>query len=558
MNIPIQEPAGRPVGAAPLFRHMADTIDLVAIVNRMVPWDRRQCRVSPGERILLLVLDLLSGKSPLYRVTERLAATDVAVLIGAGRHAEEFTDDSLGRALDKLSRADPAKVFSTLAANAYLREGITLTSGHFDTTSRTLYGDFAHTESADPRPAYGHSKDHRPDLKQVVLTLFVNGQGVPLFGGVASGNQSDKTLNAEMIEHLLAAFGPDQLHDLIYVADSALVTGPNLARLTDQQIPFISRCPDTFGMATQAKSAAWAAGQWEALGTVSDRNAAALYWASEHTGTYQGHTYRLVVYRSSTLDRRRVQALDREITKDQRALEKSVRHLESQYFACEADAQQAWERWRGEVPAPWHAPTSTVAAQTVQTRPGRPRKNPKPDDVRTTWRVTVAIGPVDARRRQAELERRSTFVLISTVPQARLSAQQLLVEYKGQVHVERHFHFLKDPLFVDALFVKKVERIQALGYVILIACLLYSLVERRLRQAQVPIPSPSRRVLTRPTGHEVVRHLQSLQVVRLDSGDRAIALPQIFHATLEAILDGLRIPATVFTEPPLRDPPDRE
>ena len=71
--------------------------------------------------------------------------------------------------------------------------------------------------------------------------------------------------------------------------------------------------------------------------------------------------------------------------------------------------------------------------------------------------------------------------LIATVPVA------LLAEYKGQVHVERHFHFLKDPLFVDALYVQKPERIEALGYVLLLLCLLYSLAERRLPHS-VPIP----------------------------------------------------------------------
>ncbi len=65
---------------------------------------------------------------------------------------------------------------------------------------------------------------------------------------------------------------------------------------------------------------------------------------------------------------------------------------------------------------------------------------------------------------------------------------ELLGESKGQVHVERHFHFVKDPLFVDALFVKRPECVEALGYVLLLACLLYSLLERRLRQSGVPVP----------------------------------------------------------------------
>ena len=556
MKIPFVEPTSRPVGAAPLFRQMADDIDLVGIVNRMVRWDTRQSRVSPGERILLLVLDLLSGKSPLYRVADRLTATDVAVLIGAGRQAGDFTDDSLGRALDKLHRAEPAKVFSTLTMQAYAHEGIALQSGHFDTTSRTLHGDFADAAHVATHPAYGHSKDHRPDLKQILLTLFVNGHGVPLFGSVASGNQSDKTLNRAMIDRLIEALSPDQLRDLIYVADSALVTGPNLARLAAYNLQFISRCPETFGMTAKAKTAAWAAGAWIELGTVADRRDAAQYWASEQSGEFAGQAYRLVVYRSNTWDQRRANALDREIGAHRKALEQAARALEHQQFACEADAQIAWQQWLARERPRWHGVAGSVSAHTVHARPGRPRKTPDPAEVQTVWRVTVTLGALDAAQRQQELERRSTFVLITTVASARLSARDLLREYKGQVHVERHFHFLKDPLFVDALYVKKPERVEALGYVILMACLLYSLVERRLRVSAVPIPSPVRRVLTRPTGHEVVRHLQSLQVVLTAAGERLIALPPTLHATLEALLEALHMSPTIFTNPPLRRHPD--
>ncbi len=146
-------------------------------------------------------------------------------------------------------------------------------------------------------------------------------------------------------------------------------------------------------------------------------------------------------------------------------------------------------------------------------------------------------------------------MLISTVPTPALSARELLAEYKGQVHGERPFPCLKDPLFVDALFGKKPDRIAALGSVLLLACLLYSLLERRLRAAAGPIPSPSRRVLTRPAGHEVGRHLTGLQVTRDAPGHRTVTLPKPFPATLWAILEALQMPIRVFTEPPLRDPP---
>ncbi len=550
----IQEPTSRTVGAAPLFRRMADEIGLVTLINGMVRWDARQSAVSPGERILVMILDVLAGKTPLYRLWERLTTTDLEILVGAGRRPENFSDDSLGRALDKLARAEPAKVFSTITAAAYAHEGLTLGTGHWDSTSRSVYGDFRNAADG-VRPAYGHSKDHRADLKQILMTLFVNREGVPLFGTVASGNQSDKTLNGDMIDRLTAAPDPTQLQQLIYVADSALVTSANLTRLADGAIRFVSRCPDTFGATGAAKTAAWAADEWEAIGAVAQRARAADYRASEQSGVLGDRRYRLVVYRSTVPDQRHARAVDRDIEQQRRVLDQAADTVRAQVFVCEADARQALAYWLATTPRAWHHVSGDVQAETRHARPGRPRTTPVDGDVITTWRVAITVGAVDAARRQQALERHSTFVLITTVPREELSAADLLTEYKGQVHVERHFHFLKDPLFVDALYVKKPERVEALGYVLLMACLLYSLVERRVRAAEVAIPSPSRRVLKQPTGHEIVRHLESLQVVQGPAGIRTVALPTIFHATLAAILEALHMPVTVFTEPPLRDSP---
>lgn len=197
-----------------------------------------------------------------------------------------------------------------------------------------------------------------------------------------------------------------------------------------------------------------------------------------------------------------------------------------------------------------------MESQTHQTRRGRPRKRAAPAETVTTWHGVPTVGPVDVARRERAIAERSAFVLITTVPADRWSAAELLAEYKGPGHVERHCHFLKDPLFVDALFLKKPERLEALGYVLLGACLLYSLAERRLRRSGIPIPSPSRRVLTRPTGHARIRHLQGVQIERDPAtGQRILALPRIFHPTLLACCDACPLPLTVFTKPPVRAGP---
>ena len=144
-----------------------------------------------------------------------------------------------------------------MAAQAYVREAITLDGSHWDRTSCSLMGDYPGTDTARVKPAHGHSKAHRPDLKQLLLTLFVNREGVPLFGTVESGQRSDKTLNGEMLHRLVKAMAPEQLAQLIYVADSARITGPNLERLACQQIALVSRCPENFGVVRQVKEQAW-------------------------------------------------------------------------------------------------------------------------------------------------------------------------------------------------------------------------------------------------------------------------------------------------------------
>ena len=76
------------------------------------------------------------------------------------------------------------------------------------------------------------------------------------------------------------------------------------------------------------------------------------------------------------------------------------------------------------------------------------------------------------------------FVLLTHVPTVGEMGQQageMLRAYKEQHGIEQNYGFLKDPLIVNSLFLKKPERIEALGLVLLLALLLWRLVESTLR-----------------------------------------------------------------------------
>jgi len=68
-----------------------------------------------------------------------------------------------------------------------------------------------------PRPAYGHSKDGHDDLKQVLLSLGVSSDGLPLRVGIRDGNTSDSTETPVAIAECLA-LGLDGVRGI--VADS--------------------------------------------------------------------------------------------------------------------------------------------------------------------------------------------------------------------------------------------------------------------------------------------------------------------------------------------------
>ncbi len=388
------------VGAAPILRALADRIGLVAVVDQMVAWDPERCRLSPGERILALVLNLLTDRQPLYQVTDAFRLTDVPLLLGPGVAAEDLTDDALGRALDKLAAAGPAAVFSAVAARAYAVEAIDRGGMHFDTTSRSLYGEYPTADgTAGVTPRHGHSKDHRDDLKQILFTCFVNREGVPLMGTVEDGNRSDKRLNRQQIDRIVRAFSPATMQDLVYIADSALVTGPNLDALAATPLAWLSRLPDTFGAAARAKAAAWAADAWIPIGRVAQAAHAATYAASEQTGSIGDRPYRLVVYRSSSLDRRKAKTLDRELARARAAAEQAATALTAQDFACAADAEAAAATFQVTAPHWWPCTTAVVSATVRDKRP-RPGRAPGGTTRRRRTRSIACRSPGARGRRR--------------------------------------------------------------------------------------------------------------------------------------------------------------
>lgn len=228
----------------PIVKEYAKRMGMIDTVDRTVD---SQMELKPGLAVLAMVIDTLSGRSPLYRLVDFFEDKDVELLLGVDVSPELFSDYNLGRVLDRIYEAGSMQIFSRIAQNAFDVFAVDTRKVHFDTTSISVYGDY---DVADPpfTITYGHNKDKRPDLKQFLLSMLCVDHNIPILGGTKDGNASDKTINNEVLSTISSHMANHGLTPgaYVYVADSAFVTPANLEKAKDNKIAFLTRLPATY------------------------------------------------------------------------------------------------------------------------------------------------------------------------------------------------------------------------------------------------------------------------------------------------------------------------
>ena len=256
----------------PIVKAYADKIGVVEVINQLVP---TEMGIDPGTIVLGMILDTLSGRSPLYRLEEFFAHQDTALLLGQAIAPDAFHDDTVGRVLERLYDVGTMKIFTACAVRADQAYGLDKQYVHFDTTSISVYGDYLPPEGQPDQPAvpftitHGYSKYKRPDLKQFVFATLCVDRAVPLWGKPEDGNASDKTINNTLLSAIVTFL---EQHGVapgayIYVADAALVTADNLAALGDTR--FITRLPATSNAGGRLIAEAVAHNAWEDVGVLA-------------------------------------------------------------------------------------------------------------------------------------------------------------------------------------------------------------------------------------------------------------------------------------------------
>jgi transposase len=513
------------VGALPILDDLMRRMRLEEFLRAALPPEDRRTRLSPVKALLVLLRNLLVSRQPIYGVGE-WAARHAPDLLGlATAEIDRLNDDCLGRALDRLFLADVPSLVLAVATHAVKEFNVGLDELHNDSTTVSFCGAYASAAMQQRflgRPTlaitFGHNKDHRPDLKQLLFILTVTADGgVPLHFRAESGNVVDDQTHRDTWDLLCQLTGR---RDFLYVADCKLATSENMAHIHQHQGRFITVLPRTRGEDAAFRSLV-AKGQvsWRPLWEKTDDegNAIDRYSISDQPAT-TAEGYRLVWYHS--LRKAELDAIARsgrieKTLKQLAALREKLRSPRTRYRQDAKVAAAVAEILASCGADSWII--TEVRPQTQETfhqdHRGRPGK-----DTHYVRKVATRFDlayRIDDAQVAAEATGDGIFPLVTNV--ADLSELDLLHAYKRQPAIEKRFSQLKTDFDVAPVYLKAVHRIQALLCVYFLALLVEALLERQLRRAMqqhdieaLPL-YPEGRPCRWPTARRLIDLFESVQ-----------------------------------------------
>jgi transposase len=470
---------------------VAGIIDEMGIVEEIDTRVGRSSRekVSAGVMVKAMILNGLGFVSaPLYMFSKFFEGKPTEHLLGKGITAEQINDDRIGNVLDDLHEVGLSETFLGISLKAVAKYEVKVKTGHVDSTSFHVDGEYAKQEEGSIEITHGYSRDHRPDLKQFMMNLICVGDGdIPVMMEVVSGNQADKARFAGLLQE----FKEQWTFEGLCVADAALYSKENLVAMSG--LKWLTRVPLSIK----------AAGELVDITTGLQPSKLQGYTTTESMSEYGGVSQRWILVESQSRCKSDIKKLDKKLEQIQQKCHQELQVLAGQDFACVADAIAAAEKLSTKMK--WHKLSNI---QTLEKLHYEKRGKPKPDAIPTSvsFRVTANVISMDTEI-LAQRVRCGRFILATNILDSlQFTGDDALREYKAQQSTERGFRFLKDPLFfTSSVFLKSAKRIEALGMIMALCLLVYNLAQRQLRLALALAQDTIPNQLGKPTNSPTLR-----------------------------------------------------
>lgn len=529
----------------PLINYFLGRLDLEARLDRFVPTRDGRVKLPYAKALGVLLRSVLVEREPIYRQYEMASSFAPEAFGLDAKTVCSVGDDAVGRALDKLFDADRAALLAGVVVAATKEFDVALDELHNDSTSIRFCGQYAQARGRRlrgkraPLITCGYSKDHRPDLKQLLFILTTTDDGgVPVQFRCQAGNCSDSRSHEESWDALCRATGRV---DFLYVADSKLCSRDPMEHIVSRGGRLVTVMPRSRQEDPQFRE--WIQTHEPSWELVVDR---------PNPRRRRGPRDRWWVFRYPILSREgwpivwvysTLLALHQEHRRQQR-IAKTVEDLE----ALNAKLAGPRPRRRSRKELEEHVADILKARKSPrcivvevvqhlehilrQAGPGRP--GPKTKYVRKTkksWRLQWHLD-----EEKIAYDRKSDGMYPLLTNDKTLTDAQVLEAHKHQPTVEKRFEQTKTVFEIAPVLLKNEGRVEALFFVYFLALLLQALIvqaliERELRRQmqrkgveELPL-YPEQRTTERPTAEQVFRLFSPAQRNVLMHDGRSLRTP---------------------------------
>ena len=522
------------VAALPIINQLLERMRLNKFLHSYLPRADRRCRIAPSIGITLLLKNVLLAREPLYGIGEWAARFDPQALGFSDDQLPSLNDDRVGRCLDRLFQTDITSMVLALATHVVQEFQVDLDELHNDSTTITFHGEYADAAREQKRGkqtrmaiTWGHNKDHRPDLKQLLFILTVARDGaVPLYFQIASGNVVDDKTHIPTWDLLCRLVGGP---DFLYVADCKLASTENMAYIHQHQGRFLTVLPRTRTEDRAFRELLFKGQvQWRPVHDKrSDKGEIVDRYSVCEPAILSTEGYRLVWFHSTRKAEQDACARQQQVERATNELAELRQRLllpRTRYRQEAKVVEAVQEIVRNHGVEDWIITEITEQTEEKyrQDGPGRPNEHTRYLK-ETSTRFELAYH-LDREQLAAESCSDGVFPLISNDDS--LSELEMLLAYKSQPALEKRFSHLKTDFEVAPVYLKETSRIQALLCVYFLALLTESLLERELRRAmdRAAIESlplyPEGRKCCRPTARRLIDLFDDVQRHSLRVGRR--------------------------------------
>lgn len=470
LKVNVKDFATKSIDHLGLVSVLCKELGIAEFIDERLPKQQTQAHITHGQLLVSMILNGLGFVSrTLHMVPDYFADKPVERLIGIGIKAEHINDDALGRCLDKLYKYGVSSLYQDLAEKVVQYLGLPCNLVHLDSTSFHVDGEYqSDIDAQGIRITQGYSRDHRPDLNQVILNLITENQaGLPVYMQACSGNTNDSESFKKLVKSHINSLKAAQ-RSRYFIGDAALYVAETIQALEEQKQMFITRVPQKLVEAKQILKT-YQSGDFVPI----ESGYSGIWYESNYGGVQQ----KWLLIKSDQASKRENHTLQKTILKSTESSMKSFKKLCQQFYACKTDALTALSKWEDtqdyiKVAEP------LILEQLTHSGRGRPKKGEGTPSYQISGQLYTCL-----HRKQSKEDKKGLFILATNDCTDNLSMFDMLMNYKSQQSVERGFRFLKSPDFlVSSLYLKNPERIEALLMIMTCCLMIYAALEHLIRR----------------------------------------------------------------------------